>query len=372
MRIKFPKGVGFYQELKGRVDAYFQRTGYSRCDRPIMYLKVALLLVWFFGAYVALVFIASAWWHGLLLSMALGLAMAGMGFNFCHDAAHGAFSRWSVINHVLARAFDFLGVSSYVWRWEHNVFHHSYPNIAGADQNINIGPFARLSPHQPHRWVHRYQHLYLWLMYGFIHLKWQWVYDYQCLLTGRIGTNDFPRPRGWQLLSLLGGKVLFCAWAVVLPAFFHPLWVVLLFFLISSITCGIALSYVFQLAHATESADFVGLPDDGLLCEQEWGVHQVQSTVDFGRGNRLLSWYLGGLNFQIEHHLFPHVSHVHYPALAQIVERTCSEFGVRYTAHPTFFSALASHQRWLRRMGRPRAEEKDSNAHGVTPAETGA
>jgi linoleoyl-CoA desaturase len=352
MRVKFATGEGFFQEVKGRVDDYFVRTGYSRRDRPSMYVKAVLLLVWFFGTYLTLVFLASTWWQGLLLAVSLGFAMAGMGFNFCHDAAHGAFSNLNVINSILARAFDFLGMSSYVWRWEHNIFHHSYPNITGADQNIDIGSFARLSPHQTLRWMHRYQHLYLWFLYGFIHLKWQLVYDYQCWFRGRIGTNEFPRPRGWQLVSLIGGKLLFYSWALILPACFHSIGVVLLFFLVSSFTCGIAISYVFQLAHATESADFLALTEEDAQCHQEWGVHQVLTTVDFGRRNPLWNWYLGGLNFQIEHHLFPHISHVHYPALAGIVETTCADFGVRYSAHPTFLSALASHQRWLRRMGR--------------------
>jgi linoleoyl-CoA desaturase len=352
MRVKFGRGQGFYPVLKERVDAYFRRTGFSRRDRPAMYLKVVLLLAWFLGSYLALVFKADAWWQALLLAMSLGLAMAGLGFNCCHDAAHGAFSNLNLINRALTRAFDLLGMSSYVWHWEHNIFHHSYPNIAGADQNIDIGSFARLSPHQPHRWIHRYQHLYLWLLYGFIHLKWQLFYDYKCLVSGRIGTNDFPRPCGWQLLALLAGKALFYGWAIALPTFFHPLWVTGLFFLVASVTCGIALSYVFQLAHCTESADFLTAADESPYCGREWAVHQVQTTVDFARQSRLWSWYLGGLNFQIEHHLFPQIAHEHYPALAEIVEATCDDFGIRYWAHPSLSSAFASHQRWLYRMGR--------------------
>ena len=85
--------------------------------------------------------------------------------------------------------------------------------------------------------------------------------------------------------------------------------------------------------------------------ESDWAVHQVQTTVDFGQGNRLLSWYIGGLNFQIEHHLFPHICHIHYPALAPVVADTCKEYGLRYTAQPTFRAGLVSHFRWLRRMG---------------------
>ena len=86
--------------------------------------------------------------------------------------------------------------------------------------------------------------------------------------------------------------------------------------------------------------------------ETDWAVHQVQTTVDFARRSRVLSWFLGGLNFQVEHHLFSKICHIHYPALSKVVEETCREFGIVYASHKTFWSALASHARWVTLMGR--------------------
>jgi linoleoyl-CoA desaturase len=83
-----------------------------------------------------------------------------------------------------------------------------------------------------------------------------------------------------------------------------------------------------------------------------WAVHQVETTVDFARGSRVLTWLLGGLNFQIEHHLFPRMCHVNYPAIAPVVEQTCRDYGVDYKQNATLCSALRSHYRWLRAMGR--------------------
>ena len=152
---------------------------------------------------------------------------------------------------------------------------------------------------------------------------------------------------------LLGGKALFFSLALAVPLLRHPLWVVLLFYLAISLVQGLTLSVVFQLAHCVEEAAFP-LPRPGTArMPAGWAMHQVESTVDFARGNRLLSWFIGGLNFQIEHHLFPRICHVHYSALAPLVEETCREFGLRYSAHETFRAGVASHFRWLRRMGRP-------------------
>ena len=324
MRVKFAPGQGFHQELKRRVDEYFQRTGCARRDNPSMYLKAAVLLAWMGGTYGLLVFRATAWRHALPLSIALGLALAGIGFNLQHDGGHGAFSARTVINRVMASMLDLLGGSSYVCHWKHNVFHHTYPNITGADDDLDGRPFLRLSPHQTRYRAHRFQHLYIWLLYGLLPIKWQLVDDVRNLVTGRIGAHRFPRPRGSALLALVVGKVLFLAWALGVPLLVHSVGVVLLFFFTTSFTLGVTLSLVFQLAHCVEEADFPPPLEGAERTEFDWAIHQIRSTVDFGRNSRLLTWYLGGLNFQIEHHLFPRIAHVHYPALAGIVETACS------------------------------------------------
>jgi linoleoyl-CoA desaturase len=352
MRVKFAPGEGFYNQLKERIDAYFQHTGFSRHDNPRMYLKIGILLSWLVASYVLLVFVAGTWWQALPLALALGLAMAGIGFNLGHDGGHGSISQLPLINRLMVKTFDFMGASSYIWHFKHNVFHHSYPNIVGADEDIDTEPLARLSPHQPHYWVHRFQFLYMWVLYGFLPVKWQFYDDFKCVARARIADNVIPRPRGWQLFSFIGGKLIFLTWSLIIPLLIHPFWIVVLFYFITSFALGVTLSVVFQLAHATEQAAFPAVAKIEPRCEHEWAIHQVLTTVDFARGNPFLNWYLGGLNYQIEHHLFPQVTHIHYPALSGIVERTCAEYGVRYFAHRTLYGALASHQRWLRRMGR--------------------
>jgi linoleoyl-CoA desaturase len=162
-----------------------------------------------------------------------------------------------------------------------------------------------------------------------------------------------PRPTGRKLAGVVVGKLLFYGWVVVVPLLYHPLWKVALGYALASFVLGLTLSTVFQLAHCVEEADFTDVPESGKPFPRDWAAHQVEATVDFARGNPLVSWYLGGLNFQVVHHLFPRVCHLHYPAISRIVEQACQEHGVRYRAQASVGAALRSHVRWLKRMGQP-------------------
>ena len=355
-KLKFNGSDRFVRELKRRVDAYFEQTGRPRRDCPQMYFKTATILAWFVGAYLLLLFVATSWWIVLPLAMVLGVAIAAIGFNIQHDGGHKAYSERRWVNKIMAMTLDLMGGSSYLWDWKHNSIHHTYPNIDGQDEDIDVGMLARLSPHQRRFWFHRLQGIYLWLLYGFLAIKWHSFDDFYNLATSRIGVHKIPRPRGTDLLVFIGGKVVFFSMAFGIPMLLHPWWAVLGVYAIAAFVSGVVLSVVFQLAHCVGEADFpspVHTPDGGERMETEWAVHQVQTTVDFARSNRVLCWFLGGLNFQIEHHLFHKICHVHYPALSKVVEETCREFGVRYAAHKSFLSAVASHFRWVVLMGRP-------------------
>jgi len=319
-----------------------------------MYVKTAILVAGFAGSYVLLVFVAQTWWQALLLAMLLGLSAAGIGFNIQHDGSHQAYSNHPWVNKLMAMTLELIGGSSYLWRWKHVVFHHTYVNITGHDTDIDLGMLARLTPHQKRLAFHRWQHLYLWPLYGVLAIKWQLVDDFRKLIRGRISNQPFPRPRGWELVILVAGKVIFFALAFGIPLRFHSVGVVLLYYGIAGLVTGTALSVVFQVAHCVEEAEFpVPRASTGRI-DHAWAVHQAETTVDFARRSRLVTWLVGGLNFQTEHHLFPRISHVNYPAISTLVEETCRDFGIRYTEFTSFRAGMASHFRWLRRMGMPK------------------
>jgi linoleoyl-CoA desaturase len=354
--VKFGKNNEFQAELKRRVDAYFLRTGRRRRDVPQMYLKTAILLGAFVTFYVLLVFFARTWWQAVPLAILLGLTTAGIGFNIQHDGGHQAYSEHAWVNKLMALTLDMIGGSSYFWHYQHGVYHHTYVNITHEDTDIDLGMLARLSPHHRRYWFHRWQHLYIWPLYGLFVIKWHLFDDFKNLIIGRLGNHPIPRPKGWDLVAFIVGKVVFLTLALGIPLLFHRLWVVFLFYGIAAAVLGSVLSVVFQLAHAVEDAEFpMPLESTGNM-EHAWAIHQVETTVDFARGSRLAAWLLGGLNFQIEHHLLPRICHVNFPALAPIVEETCREYGIEYNQHPTFRAGLASHFRWLRRMGKADGE----------------
>lgn len=349
---KFPKNSSFQSELQRRVNEFFQRSGKWQRDCPRMYLKTFLILTCFAISYVALVWFCTHWLYSVPLTIMLGLATAAIGFNIQHDAGHGAYSQWGWVNKLMSWTIDMVGGSSYMWHWKHGVFHHTYTNISGHDSDIELGVFGRLSPHQQHYFFHRWQKYYLWLLYGFVVIKWHLVDDFQSLWTGKIGEHAFPRPKRWDLFIFILGKLVFFTLAFFIPLLFHAWWIVLLYYTATVLITGIVLSVVFQLAHCDEQADFpLPVGSTGKMPDA-WAVHQVHTTVDFAPRSRILTWLLGGLNYQIEHHLFPRICHTNYPAMSKIVRQTCLEYGIPYHVHATFWSAIKAHYRWLDQLGK--------------------
>jgi linoleoyl-CoA desaturase len=351
--LKFSGDNAFHHELRRRVDAEFRRTGHGQRDSARMYLKTAIILGAFALTYVTLVFFAPSGWQALLLSIVLGAATAGIGFNIMHDGGHQACSKHRWINGLMAMTLDMVGGSSYIWQWQHGRFHHTWVNIDGHDSDIDLGALARLSPRQPWRPWHRWQHFYQWLLYGVTAIRCLLYGDFRDIFTGTIGERPFTRPRGADLTAFVLGKLAFFTLAFGLPLVFHSIGAVVLFYTVTAAVAGLLLAFVFQMAHLVEEAAFPVPHEGSMRIDTPWAIHQLETTVDFARGNRALGWLIGGMNFQVEHHLFPRISHVHYPTVSRVVESTCREFGVTYLEHRTFAAAIASHYRLLRQLGKP-------------------
>ncbi len=350
-KLKFGKNNGFQPELRRRVDELFLSNNLKKHDCPQMYFKTAVLLLSFFGLYSVLVFVAQTWWQVIPLCIMLGVVTAGIGFSIQHDGAHHAYSNSLWVNKLMSMSLDLIGGSSYIWHWKHDVLHHTYVNIAGYDMDLEVGLFGRLSPSHPRLAFHRWQHYYLWMLYGLLAIKWHFYDDFYCLIAGKIGDRTYPRPKQGNLAIFFGGKLIFFTMALAIPLLSHSVLQVLASYGLVAVTLGIVLSVVFQLAHVVEEASFPMPVGEICAIENDWAVHQIETTVNFSRNNALVTWLLGGLNFQIEHHLFPNICHVNYPEISRIVEQTCQEYGVKYNQHGSFWLGCVSHFRWLRRMG---------------------
>ena len=347
---KFDRQGDFRRTLRGKVSEYFEEKGLGERDQRAMYWKSAAMLSWFAISYLVLVFAPVPVVVRVLAAISLGLAGAGIGFSVMHDAGHGAYSSRPWLNKVFFFSLDFLGGSSYLWNVKHNVIHHSYANVDGHDDDIDMGWLGRLAPEQKRLPIHRFQHFYIWFLYGFLVLKWHLYDDFRVLIQGEIGPKRVPKMKRKDLGVFVLGKVLFVTYAFVIPSFFFGLGWILLFYLLATFVQGVTMSLVFQLAHCVEEADFP-VPDESNQFGHDWATHQVMTTVDFAPKSKVISWYVGGLNFQIEHHLFPRISHIHYPAIAEIVRETCEEYGLPYRVQPSLWGGVRSHFRWVRQMG---------------------
>lgn len=294
----------------------------------------------------------------IVSAFVLTLALTAAATCVFHDGSHGAFSASRRINRIAGYTGDLLGASSWVWRFKHNNLHHGNTNVVGVDADVDQSPFARLAPLQPWRPWHRYQHVYMWILYGFVTLRWFLIADFVNLKQHGVGPHPFPRrPRRRDVLMLVLGKALHLTWAVIVPLAFNPWWLVLVCYLVVSWSVGILLATAFQLAHCTELAEFAA--PDAARRGADFVEHQLRTTVDVscrtGLGRQTMQWLMGGLDFQIEHHLAPRLPHTIYPLVARRLERACAERHLQLRRHASPWSAIRAHGRWLRVMGmRPR------------------
>lgn len=343
----------FVEEVKAKVNAYFADTGLSQKANGSMILKTVIMLSGMVIPYALIMTDRLSPWGMLLCCAIMGVAMAGIGFSVSHDALHGAYSSNPRVNNAIGFTFDLLGASGYMWKITHNVIHHTYTNIHGVDEDLEVTPLLRLSPSAKHRPFQRFQHLYAPIAYSMSTINWVFVKDFDLFSRRNLGPYlDKKHPRA-QYAVLAFSKIFSLTWMLVLPMLFLSVawWQVVIGFLTMHLLGGTILGVIFQLAHVVEQTAHP-VPDDLGRMPNGWLVHEMLTTANFCVGNRLLTWYCGGLNHQIEHHLFPKTCSVHYPAISGIVREVAEAHGIPYHHNPTFVGAFASHLRMLRRLGR--------------------
>jgi linoleoyl-CoA desaturase len=344
---------GFASAVRQNVNNYFKEQGISPKGNSTMAFKTAAMLSMYILPFLALLFIPMNPWIGIPLVILMGIGSAGIGMSVMHDAVHGSYSNNEKLNKNLGRTIYLLGNSVFTWKMQHNVFHHAYTNIEGFDDDIAGAKIMRLSEHAPLLKIHRFQHIHAFFFYGlltiakllkdFVQL---WEFKKAGVIENRINVRN-------EYLKMIFVKIVYLFVTIALPILVTPFawWQVVLGFFIMHWTAGSILSTIFQMAHIVEGAEQFQANEQGVI-EKDWAVHELLTTANFARNNRFLNWYIGGLNFQIEHHLFPKICHVHYSKISPIVEKTAQEFGIPYNVKPTFLKAFASHVRRLKELGR--------------------
>ena len=344
-------GTTFHKELKQRVNNYFIENNKKSTGNLSLYFKAVLLWTLYVALYVHVIFFTPASnFLSLMECIVMGGITAAIGFNVMHDGGHGSFSPSPFWNKIAAFSVNGLGASMLMWMNKHNIIHHTYTNIDGIDDDIEVGKLLRMCPTQEKLKVHRYQHIYVWFLYTLLLVSWVFATDYKKYFTKMVGNVPIKKFSTGDHIAFWAAKVFYYGIMIVLPIYmvgFLP-WVI--GFMALSMFAGLVLSVVFQLAHTVEETAFP-LANSTNNIENDWAIHQVETTANFATKNKLISWLVGGLNFQIEHHLFPKISHVHYPAISKIIKATCEEFNVKYIEYKRTRDAIVSHTLYLKRMG---------------------
>jgi linoleoyl-CoA desaturase len=354
--IRFASGQSdFFSTVNQRVNEYFKSNNISKYGNGWMVLKTICMYVGYLAPFILVMTgVVTNLWIMLLMSLVMGIGMAGIGLSVMHDANHGGYSNKPWLNNLIGYSLNFVGGNAFNWKVQHNVLHHTFTNIHDVDEDISPRGILRMTPHSEWKGIHRFQHIYAWFAYGLMTFIWVLVKDFVRLIKyqreGLVKKQKANVVTEWTVLIL--SKLFYISYAIVLPLLFLPItwWQFAIGFFAMHYVAGFILAIIFQPAHVIDGTEYPMPNEDGRM-ENTWAVHQLHTTTNFANNNRILSWYVGGLNYQVEHHLFPTICHVHYRKISSIVKQTAEEFGLPYKSEPTFFAALAGHARLLKQLG---------------------
>lgn len=347
--------IDFLTELRSSVNEYFKNKNIEPYGNKSIFLKTIFMALLYFVPWVLMMSgVFSSVLPVLACWMLMGLGMAGVGMTTMHDANHGSFSKKKWVNKLFGNSLYLLGGFPPNWRHQHNTLHHGFTNIEGHDEDIAPPEILRLSPHRPLKKIHRYQHLYAWFLYSIMTISWIMFTDFKRLNRYRKEGVKFGGKRSYKSLmtDLVVSKLLYYALFLVLPVFTVPLawyWT-MVGFLLMHFTGGLVLASIFQTAHVVPTSEYP-LPDEKGEMDNNWAAHQLYTTCNFAPKNRIFTWLVGGLNHQVEHHLFPNISHIHYRKIAGIVQEKAKKFGMPYHVNRSFLEAVVQHIKMLKMLG---------------------
>jgi len=355
-QIRFSRvnSAAFFKTLNKRVNSYFKEQELKKTGNWKLHLKTIVMVSLFVTPYFLILLADISEINMYLLCLIMGIGMAGIGMNVMHDGNHGSYSNKKWVNKIMGASMYFLAGNVYNWQVQHNVLHHTYTNIHGHDEDLDAGRIIRFSEHSEWKFFHKFQHLYSVLLYGLLTINWVTTTDFKQTsryLRKKLAYGDLPTPlQQWTTIGI-SKSLYFIVWIVVPMVFLEVAWYkILLGFFSMHYVAGMILSIIFQLAHVVDEVE-TPLPNEVGTMKNSWAIHQLFTTTNFGTKSKFLSWFSGGLNHQVEHHIFPNISHVHYPKIAKIIKETASEFNLPYNEYKSMGSALVAHFKHLKHLG---------------------
>lgn len=344
----------FFRTLNSRVNNYFKDNNIQKTGNWKLHLKTIILFTVFLTPYFLIVTLTEMHFGlFLLLSIVIGVGMAGIGMNVMHDGNHGSYSNKSWINKLMGGTIYILAGNVYNWQVQHNVLHHTYTNIHGHDEDLEAGRIIRFTADAKWYSFHKFQHYYSVFLYGLLTFNWAITTDFKQMkayLKRKLSYGEAKSPKILWTTLVITKLIYFSIWIALPMILGVTWWKVLIGFFVMHYTAGLILSIVFQLAHVVDEASNPKPNESGEM-ENTWAIHQLFTTVNFAPKNWIVNWYTGGLNHQIEHHLYPNISHIHYGKIANIVKETAKECDLPYNEYKTMRGAVAAHFRHLKMLG---------------------
>jgi linoleoyl-CoA desaturase len=347
--------LDFSSALNTRVNEYFKLNNLSRHSNGEMVIKTVCMFLLYLIPYGLIVTSAvTSPWLLLAMVVVMSIGLSGIGLSVMHDANHGAYSKRRWLNTLIGYSLNMVGANAFNWKMQHNVLHHTYTNVHDEDEDVVSRGVLRLTPSTKWKFIYKFQHIYAWFLYGLMTLSWMFVKDFARLIkyhkTGLAKKHNASIWKEWVIL--IATKLFYLGYIFIVPLIATDLswWQISIGIVLMHFIAGFMLAIIFQPAHVIDGTEYP-LPDDDRMLENNWAVHQLLTTTNFGNKSRWFSWYVGGLNFQIEHHLFPNVCHVHYRKIADIVKNTAHEYGLPYKSTRTFLEALRGHAKLLKQLG---------------------
>lgn len=354
---QYKPDTGFYRDLRQAVGDHFRKTKTNPKDPIPGLLRLLFIIAVFCASWwvVNTYNVTTSWTVKALAAAVFGAFQALPLLHTMHDCSHTSFGPseqwWSFFGRL---TMDWMcGACLTSWHNQHIIGHHVYTNVVGADPDLPLvleGDIRRVSRLQKWASFYKFQHIYLFVLYGVLGIKFRIQDLTETLYKQTNGPLRVNLPAGEHQKQLISKSVWF-VWRILVPLLYFriPLGEYVVMFIIAEFMTGYFLAFNFQVSHVSPSVDFPEIKSDGF--NDEWAMAQVKTTVDYAHGNTLATFLCGALNYQTVHHLFPCVSQYAYPTIAPIVRGVCEKWKVPYTHVPTFWEAFMMHWRHLKALG---------------------